>query len=415
MDKYGLTGKKLGHSFSGFIHGMLGDYQYDMYEKTEEEIKDFIKNGDYKGLNVTIPYKKVVMEVCTKISENAKKIGSINTIVKKDGEISGYNTDYYGFEYLIKNSGENIQRKKVIVLGNGGAAATVKVVLTDLMAAEIIVCSRKKTEGCITYEELDKYLNADYIVNTTPVGMYPDNGNSPIDISKFTNLKAVYDIIYNPTYTKILLDAKRLGIKAFNGLPMLVAQAKKASEIFRNVNIEDSIIDRITKEIMMDTMNITFIGMPGCGKTTVGNKLSEITGRPFVDVDEEIVKKTGKTIPDIFKELGEEGFRKIETEVFAEIASRSGQIIATGGGVVTRNENYDILRQHSIVIFLDRDINLLATDGRPLSKQRRLEDIYAERIDNYNSWCDYKIQAITLEQVIEEIEVLVNIHSYKFY
>lgn len=340
---YGLLGETLGHSFSPQIHACLGDYEYKLFEVAPEDLGDFLRSGSFEGLNVTIPYKKAVMPYLAEISENAKAIGSVNTItVLPNGTLRGDNTDYDGFLYLVRRSGIAVNGKKALVLGTGGASLPVKKVLSDLGAREIISISRT---GENNYQNLEKHFDADLIVNTTPVGMYPNNLQSPLSLDGFTQLSGVLDIVYNPQKTQLILDAEQRGIPAFSGLTMLVAQAKRAAELFLNTNIDDRKNDEIYETLSRQMKNIVLVGMPGCGKSTVGKALAKRLSRPFFDADQEIVKRAGKSIPEIFQTEGEAGFRQIETEVLFDLCRQSGAVIATGGGAVTVPKNHDILRQ----------------------------------------------------------------------
>ena len=306
---YGLLGEKLGHSFSPEIHSMLGNYEYRLFEVEKNELENFIKHGKWDGINVTIPYKKTVMSYLDEISENAQKIGSVNTVVRRsDGTLFGDNTDYYGFLYTVKRSGINFGGKKVLVLGTGGASLAIKAVISDLNAGEIISISRS---GENNYQNIKNHADADIIVNTTPVGMYPKNLVSPVKTSDFTHLSAVFDIIYNPQKTQLVLDAEKLDIPAFSGLSMLVAQAKRASEIFFDKEIDDSVTEKILKKVSTDMKSIVLIGMPGSGKSSIGTFLAEKTGREFLDTDEEAEKIAGSSPAEIIKAQGEKSFRKI--------------------------------------------------------------------------------------------------------
>lgn len=396
---YGLLGEKLGHSFSPQIHACLGDYEYKLFEVAPENLGDFLQSGTFEGLNVTIPYKKAVMPYLAEISENAKAIGSVNTItVLPNGTLRGDNTDYDGFLYLVRRSGVSVAGKKALVLGTGGASLPVKKVLSDLGAREIVSISRT---GENNYQNLDKHFDADLLVNTTPVGMYPNNLQSPLSLDGFAHLSGVLDIVYNPQKTKLILDAEQRGIPAFSGLTMLVAQAKRAAELFLQTKIDDRKNDEIYETLSRQMKNIVLVGMPGCGKSTVGKALAKRLSRPFFDADEEIVRRAGKPIPEIFQAEGEAGFRKIETEVLFDLCRQSGAVIATGGGAVTVPKNHDILRQNSLVVFINRDIAVLPTAGRPLSEQNDLHEMFRHRLPLYRAVCDYevdgngKIQTVT--------------------
>lgn len=399
---YGLLGEKLGHSFSPEIHSMLGNYEYRLFEVEKNELENFIKHGEWDGINVTIPYKKEVMPFLDEISENAQKIGSVNTVVRRsDGTLFGDNTDYYGFLYTVKRSGINFSGKKVLVLGTGGASLAVKAVILDLNAREIISISRS---GENNYQNIKNHADADIIVNTTPVGMYPKNLVSPVKVSDFTRLSAVFDIIYNPQKTQLVLDAEKLDIPAFSGLSMLVAQAKRASEIFFDKKIDDSVTEKILKKVSTDMKSIVLIGMPGSGKTSIGNFLAEKTGREFLDTDEEAKEIVGLSPAEIIKTQGEKSFRKIENEAVKNLCKLSGKIIATGGGVVTNEENFDAIKQNSTVFFINRDISVLPTDNRPLSQKNSLDDMFKIRLPLYRKFCDFEIDGNgTIEEVAQRI------------
>ena len=397
---YGLLGEKLGHSFSPQIHALLGDYEYKLFEVAPENLGDFLRSGSFEGLNVTIPYKKAVMPYLAEISENAKAIGSVNTItVLPNGTLRGDNTDYDGFLYLVRRSGIAVNGKKALVLGTGGASLPVKKVLSDLGAREIISISRT---GENNYQNLEKHFDADLIVNTTPVGMYPNNLQSPLSLDGFTQLSGVLDIVYNPQKTKLILDAEQRGIPAFSGLTMLVAQAKRAAELFLNTNIDDRKNDEIYETLSRQMKNIVLVGMPGCGKSTVGKALAKRLSRPFFDADQEIVKRAGKSIPEIFQTEGEAGFRKIETEVLFDLCRQSGAVIATGGGAVTVPKNHGILRQNSLVVFINRDIAVLPTNGRPLSEQNDLHEMFRQRLPLYRAVCDYEVDGNSEIQTVTD-------------
>jgi len=399
--KLGLIGEKLGHSFSPAIHTKLGTPEYGLFELQPDELGPFLQKKDFDGLNVTIPYKKAVIPYLDELTDQAKRIGSVNTIIHRaDGTLLGHNTDYDGFLYMIHRAKAEIKGKKCLVLGTGGASLTVHTVLQDLEAGEIVSISRT---GENNYQNLDRHADAQIIVNATPVGMYPNNGKAPLDVGLFPKLECMLDLIYNPARTQILLDAERRGLMAVNGLGMLVAQAKAASERFRDISIPDEAVDRITAEMELQSKNLILVGMPGCGKTTIGTRLAEVLGRPLVDTDEEIVKMIGCTIPEYFASHGEEEFRKREHEVLRVCAGRAGQVIATGGGIVTRPENTDPLRENSVVIFLRRDIDKLPTKGRPLSQRNSLYDMYAVRKPMYEAVAELTVDNVVIEDTVNEI------------
>lgn len=398
----GLLGGKLGHSFSPLIHSRLADYEYLLYERTAEEVPDFLRSGGCNGLNVTIPYKKTAFSICDELSPIAQKTGSVNTIVRlPDGRLKGYNTDYFGFSYLVHKAGFDVSAGKILVLGSGGASVTVCAVLKDLGAKEVVVISRSGPNDYDTIYTLHK--DARYLVNTTPVGMYPNTGAAPVDLSRFPDCAGVIDLIYNPARTKLLLDAERAGAAAVNGLSMLVAQAKQSCELFTGRPISDSTIEEIAGEIEALTKNIILIGMPGCGKSTVGANLAHVLNRPFVDIDDVIESRIAMTICDFFKAYGEKAFRKIETEVLAEYAKESGQIIATGGGIVTIPENLPLMRQNGTIVLLNRPLHELPVAGRPISMSCDLVRLEQERLPLYQSWKDVSVKSGNPEETTRSI------------
>ncbi len=389
MKKCGLLGEKLSHSYSPYIHGMLGKYEYALFEKSREDVEEFIKQGDFDGINVTIPYKKVAFALCDEVSSEAKRLGNVNTVVRrKDGSLFGTNTDYYGFCYTVKRSGVSVFGKKAIVLGSGGASSTVCAVLRELGAKEVTVISRNGEDN---YENLGKHYDAEIIVNATPVGMYPKTDSSLIELERFGKCVGVFDVIYNPAKTKLLLDAERLGIAHENGLAMLVAQAKASAEYFAEEKIEDAEIERVFKKLSGDMKNIILVGMPGSGKSTIGKLIAEESKRRFVDIDEYIARKAGISIPRIFEKSGEEGFRRLETQVLREVGRESSLVIATGGGCVTREENYPALHQNGTIIWIKRELSHLAKEGRPLS-QGNLHEMYEKRKPLYERFCDFEVE-----------------------
>lgn len=384
----GLLGGKLGHSYSPQIHSQLASYSYSLFEKSPQELEDFLKYGDFTGLNVTIPYKKAVIPYCAELSPRAKLLGAVNTLVRRpDGSLIGHNTDFFGFESMLRDSGLCVRNKKVLVLGSGGASVTAVAVLRE-HGAKVVIISRSGEDH---YENISRHKDASVIVNTTPVGMYPNTGNSPVDLAVFPNLEGVLDVVYNPARTKILLDAEKRGLVAMNGLLMLVAQAKESAEWFTGNAISDEAIHTIHRNLRQQMENIILIGMPGSGKSTVGAILASKTGKCLVDADTAIVEKAGKPIPEIFASEGEEGFRAIETEVLQELGKQSGQIIATGGGCVTRNRNYHLLHQNGTIFCLERAIDQLPTDGRPLSQATKLTEMYRIRKPLYTHFADHHI------------------------
>lgn len=388
MLKCGLLGEKLGHSYSPQIHSMLADYEYKLFEKSPEELEDFLKSGEFDGLNVTIPYKKSVMPYCAELSPTAAQIGSVNTIVRRsDGSLYGDNTDAFGFENLIVHNGIEVKGKKALVLGTGGASVTAQAVLKNLGASEVVVISRKGEDN---YENIVKHADAEIIANTTPVGMYPNNGKAAVDLTQFPKLSGVLDVVYNPARTALLLQAEKLCIPCAGGLYMLVSQAKRSCELFTGKSIPDSEIDRIERVLSHQMQNIVIIGMPGSGKTAVSTMLAERLGRKIFDTDTIVSEKAGMTIPEIFAAQGEAGFRKLETEATAEVGKLSGNIISTGGGVVTVADNYELLHQNGVIVWIERDTNKLARDGRPISLSSDLYELYAARLPLYERFADIK-------------------------
>ena len=407
MKKYGLLGKKLGHSYSPQIHAMLADYEYKLYEVPEDKVADFLKETELGGMNVTIPYKKTVMESCVYLSETAEKMGCVNTLVKEKDGWHGYNTDYFGFCSLVRKSGISMEGKKVLVLGSGGASNTVCRAAEDLGAKEVIVISR---HGENNYDNLDKHADAGIIVNTTPVGMYPDNGHAALDLKAFPECEGVLDVIYNPARTALLLQAEELCIKHAGGLYMLTAQAKKSSELFTGSTIDDSETDRITDVLAGEMGNIILIGMPGSGKTEIGRRVADKLGRRFVDADEAIEESAGRPIPEIFKADGEECFRQYETKVLAELGKLSGAVIATGGGAVTRACNYPLLHQNGTIVWIKRALDRLPVDGRPVSQSNPLSELYEARKDKYAAFADMSVDNDTdietaAERIIAELKL----------
>ncbi len=382
--KYGLLGRKLSHSFSPLIHERMFGYHYELFET--EDVESFLENNDFDAINVTIPYKQAVIPYCAELSDRAKAIGSVNTVVHRaDGTLFGDNTDHYGFLYMMKKAGVSACGKKAIVLGSGGASATVCAALKSEGAAEVVVISRS---GENNYENLSRHHDAQIIVNTTPVGMYPNCGVSPISLDGFDRCEAVLDLIYNPSKTELIQLAEEKGIPCASGLSMLVAQAKLAGEIFMGRRIPEEEIDSVTELIESMTKNIVLIGMPGCGKSSIGRALAELTGREFCDLDKAIEQKAGKPIPQIFEESGEEGFRRIETEVLDEYSKKSGMIIAAGGGIVTRAVNKRLLRRNSTCIWIKRPLEDLPTKGRPVSQEKGVQKIYDERLPLYTEFAE---------------------------
>ena len=384
----GLLGRKLSHSYSPQIHAYLGDYSYRLFEREPDALEDFLKNGQFSGLNVTIPYKKDVISFCAALSPAAEKLGAVNTILRQpDGSLIGHNTDYFGFSSTMKKVRLDVTGKKVLVLGSGGASATAVAVLTEL-GANVIVISRS---GENNYQNLKQHEDAALIVNATPVGMYPNTQVSPLSLDGFQALEGVIDIIYNPSRTNLLLEAEKRGIIAENGLWMLVAQAKESAEWFTGKKISDNVISVIYNKLKQQMENIILIGMPGCGKSTVGRILALMCDKVFVDADSYLEASAKMPTGDIIQNFGEDHFRKLETQVLTELGKQSGLVIATGGGCVTRPENYPLLHQNGKIVWIQRDISLLPIDGRPLSQTGKLSQMYQIRKPLYEEFSDYSV------------------------
>ncbi len=407
MLKCGLLGQKLGHSYSPAIHGMLAGYDYQLFEREPEQLEDFLKNGDWDGINVTIPYKKAVLPFCAELSDTARRIGSVNTIVRRpDGSLYGDNTDAYGFESLVKKSGIQVQGKKALVLGSGGASVTVVAVLKLLGAESVTVISRGGEDN---YDNLDKHADARIIANTTPVGMYPNNGQAVVDLAQFPQCEGVLDVVYNPARTALLLQAEKLGIPCAGGLYMLVAQAKRSSELFTGSSIPDSEIGRIEKVLSGQMKNIVLVGMPSSGKSTLAAALGEKLGRPVYEADALIEQEAGMDIPAIFAQYGEGHFRALETELLSRLGKLSGAVISTGGGCVTREENYDLLHQNGTIVWIQRGTEKLDKTGRPLSLKNDLNEMYQKREPMYRRFADAAVDnngsvEATLAQILEVLQ-----------
>ncbi len=396
----GLLGRVLGHSFSPQIHAMLADYSYDLFEVEPEALDDFLRNGPWDALNVTIPYKRDVIPYCAELSEAARQIGSVNTLVKRpDGTIFGHNTDADGFSAMLDRLGVDLRGRKALVLGSGGASLTARHVLKSRGAAEVIVISRS---GPDNYENLERHADASVLVNTTPVGMYPNTNVAPLDIERLPKLEAVLDVIYNPARTRLIQDAMARGIPCMAGLVMLVEQARAASETFTGSKIPAEKSDEILALLRAQTQNIILIGMPGCGKTTVGEIIAARTGREFVDLDDVIEANIGMTIPEFFETHDEPAFRDEETRAIADTCKRSSLVVATGGGCITQPRNLNLLKQNGVVIFLERDLALLSKKGRPLSQRNSLEEMYKVRLPMYLAFADARVESTGIPEKTAE-------------
>ncbi len=403
--KYGCIGERLGHSFSREIHNALGDYPYELCEVAKEELDTFVKRRDFSAINVTIPYKELIMPYLYYTDEHARLIGSVNTVVNREGRLYGYNTDFFGMTKLLEHAGVYVEGKKVVILGTGGTSKTAYAVTAALGARQVVRVSRTGREGAVDYSELyERHTDAEIIINTTPVGMYPRGGEWAVDIARFKSLTGVVDAIYNPLRTNIVIEAKRRGIPAEGGLYMLVAQAVRASEIFLDVTYPEDTTDRLYRRILKEKENIVLTGMPASGKSTVGRLLAELTGRELIDSDEEIVKKAGKSIPDIFAEDGELYFRELEREVIHGLSAKNGVIIATGGGAVLDGSNTEALKQNGRIYFIDRAPELLVpTPDRPLSSDSEsMMQRYRERYPIYRNTCDLRVDADCSPRAVAE-------------
>lgn len=400
----GLLGEHLTHSYSPQIHALLGDYSYELFEVAPEKLGEFLQAEEFDGLNVTIPYKRAVIPYCAELSAAAREMGSVNTLLRRpDGTLYGDNTDLDGFRWLLARGGGIRPGEKALVLGTGGASQTVQAVLRAA-GAEVAVLSRR---GESNYATLPRHADARLVVNATPVGMYPNNGARLIDLAQLPQCRCVLDLIYNPARTRLLLDAAARGIRCENGLSMLVAQAKRAAELFTGRDIPDAACTDILRRMEAQMHNLILVGMPGSGKTTVGSLLAVSLGRPFYDADGEIEKKLGCSIPAFFAQRGEAAFRAVETEVLAELGKRSGCVIATGGGCVTRGENYASLHQNGEIIWLRRSLTELPVEGRPVSQSRSLPELYREREPAYRRFADFCVEnEATPEAAVEKIKEL---------
>ena len=406
--EYGLLGERLGHSFSPQIHRDLAGYDYQLLPTPPEAVEDLFARRAFQGLNVTIPYKRTVMPLCDEIDPRAAAIGAVNTVVNQNGRLTGYNTDIDGFLYMARRAGVDMTGKKVVILGSGGTSRTARAAAGELGAREIVTVSR---HGEDNYQNLSRHADAQVLVNTTPVGMYPNWGQSPVSLESFPALEGVLDVVYNPLRTALLLQAEERGLPCSCGLPMLVAQAKRAAELFTGQNIDDSRAEAVLHGLREQLTSIVLIGMPGCGKTTVGRSLAGKLGRTFVDLDEEIVRRAGTSIPEIFAREGEAGFRERESALVREFGERTGLVVSTGGGVVTRRENYIPLKQNGLLLHLRRDPAALPTDGRPLSQATAPEELWRRRAPLYAAFADGEIDnngtlAGTLEQIEKEMTKL---------
>ena len=406
---FGLLGQKLGHSFSPEIHRTISHeaghpYDYVLFEKEPEELEAFLKGDEWEGLNVTVPYKEEVIKYLDYLSGEAADIGAVNTIVRQDGKLVGYNTDYFGFMDMLDNAGVEVEKYKCLVLGDGGASKAVQQALADMGAKEVVVMSRR---GNVKFSDVGNHKDAEVIINTTPVGMYPKTGDSLVFPGTFPKLKYAVDLIYNPLRTNFLCQAEKSLIDTVSGLEMLVSQAVYSSMLFMGEVIENRglLTADLVSALRKMKQNIVLIGMPGAGKTTVGRLLAERLDRPIFDTDAMIVEKEGKQITDIFKDYGEEFFRDLETWACCELEHNVASIISCGGGIIKREENYYFLAENSYIVFINRDITKLPVEGRPLSLSVPMERLYKDRLPLYRSWCDAEVNVdnMTPEETAEMI------------
>lgn len=391
--RYGLIGEKLGHSFSKIIHEQLCSYTYDLIPLARDEVDGFMTRREFSAINVTIPYKETVLPYLTFIDPAAKAIGAVNTVVNRGGLLYGYNTDFAGIEYMLDRHGFVLEGKKVLILGSGGTCKTASAVARHRGARALYVVSRTAGDGRISYEQaVAEHNDADVLINTTPVGMYPNIDARPIDLAAFPRLRAVVDVIYNPLKTALLLQAEELSIPCCNGLEMLVAQAKYAAERFIDARLPDDSIAQVHAQLCADRRNLALIGMPSCGKSTLGQILAQQLGKKYIDLDELIVQRAGKSIVDIFAEVGEAGFRAQEKEALRQVAGQTGLVIATGGGIIKDADNVRLLRHNSAICFIDRDLqNLIPSDPtRPLSSSyEAVKAMYEQRLPLYRGYADF--------------------------
>lgn len=442
MKKYYLLGEKLSHSYSAVIHSFFG-LDYSLRELPPEKLSEFVKSRKFDGLNVTIPYKKSIVPLLDEVDGIAEKTGAVNTVLNKNGKLIGYNTDYYGMKYALEAAKITLKGKDVLILGSGGAGIVAEKLAIDEGAASVEIVSRK---GKLNYENIYDREKTQVIINATPVGTFPFAGSAACDVSRFKNLEGAFDCVYNPFRSKFVLDAEKIGARACGGLTMLVAQAvysekiwgettggiadgtaeKTVDETFETANgtaektaditADESAetadcenkIRAVLGEVLKRETNISLVGMPGAGKTTVGRILAEKLGMSFCDTDEEIEKIAGESPEKIIEKYGEERFREIETEVAESVSSLRGVVIATGGGTILREKNVEKLRSCGVVIWLGRDLNLLAQNNRPLSKNMPISRLFGQRKGYYVAASDKKIEndeaaEKTAEKIITEI------------
>lgn len=405
--QYGLIGERLGHSYSRDIHGKIADYVYELKELTPEELGPFLTAREFRAINVTIPYKEAVIPYLDEIDPAAQRIGAVNTIVNRDGRLYGYNTDHAGMKAQLAHMDVSLRGKKVLVLGTGGTSKTARAVAESLGADRVIPVSRSGKDGAVTYEEaVSLHRDADFIFNTTPVGMYPKTEGTPIDLSAFDRLSGLLDAIYHPLRTELVQEGAKRGIPSEGGLYMLAAQAVFASALFRGIDLSPALAEDVFRQVKGEKQNVVLIGMPSAGKTTVGKRIAECTGRPFYDTDEELEKELGQPVAAYLSANGEEAFREKESEVIRRLSGETGCILATGGGAVLREQNVTQLKKNGVILFLDRDIlNLTPTPDRPLSSDPdKLRRLYETRYPIYRKMADKRVEASgTVEQVAKAV------------
>ena len=400
--EFALLGEKLGHSFSPQIHRALAGCDYQLLPTPPEAVADLFRRRDFRGLNVTIPYKQTVMPLCDEIDPRAAAIGAVNTVVNRGGRLTGYNTDIDGLIYLARRTGVDMAGKKVVILGSGGTGRTARAAAGELGAAEIVTVSRGGEDN---YETLSRHADAQVLLHTTPVGMYPNCGVSPVSLDAFPHLEGVLDVVYNPLRTALLLEARERGLPCSCGLPMLVAQAWRAEELFTGSAIPAETVEAVLAGLTAQLENVVLIGMPGCGKSTVGRALARRQGKAFLDLDRLIEERAGKSIPAIFAQEGEEAFRTLESWAVREAGARTGCVISTGGGVVTRAENCAPLRQNGVIIHLTRPLDRLPTAGRPVSQSTDLQTLWERRRGLYAAFADRTVDnGGPLEETLDTIE-----------
>ena len=404
--EYGLLGEKLGHSFSPQIHKALAGYDYRLLPTPRGEVEALFRRRDFRGLNVTIPYKQTVIPLCDEVDPRAAAIGAVNTVVNQDGRLTGYNTDIDGLIYLAKRTGVDMAGKKVVILGSGGTSHTACAAARELGAAETVVVSRKGEDN---YENLSRHADAQVLINTTPVGMFPNAGASPVSLDVFPGLAGVLDVVFNPLRTALIMDAEKRGIPCACGLPMLVAQAKRAAELFTGQAVDDGRTEEVLSALTRQVQNVVLIGMPGCGKSAIGRALARRLGKEFLDLDHMIAERAGKSIPSIFAREGEDAFRALESRIAREAGSRTGCVLSTGGGIVTRQENCAPLRQNGVIVHIRRDLSLLPTAGRPVSQSTDLGELWRRREPLYAAFADIVVDnEDTIEGAAERIEKELN-------